>query len=798
MALVTKNDVTQIFAIQAPEVDLPPTFANYPRGWDTARSNNGKPTIKQFNYIQQRTDQNMLWIHQNGAALPYDAAMEYAETAHVVKDGVLQKKQGASWVSATNKGYNLDYFATGKSYPLHAEIMLENGSTVKSTVANNTVNPNVDMTGWINQNKDLKDTVNKIAPLDTIPTGVDATPFLQSLINAMPDGMTLDLLGKTFTVKKNTGFQSLYPSNDQPCLVVNNKKNIKIINGKLKVNEHGQGIIEFVNCPNWLLYGVELEGFGKNFPPLDRNTGRGEKAGGPTEGYYYSADGLLPKNNSVDTSNRTTGGYGGAFPQFGGGTASTWGMWGGGYICNAGAGVSQQYSYGRVERCKIHGFNGEGIYSKNYKSLIAIHNEIYDCYIAGIYGHGFNGLAYTPEMLLAAFNTIHDIGHPNASVNDSSIDPGYGVSTGNSNVGFGRPKVYITQGNIIYDCKRKGIDSHSADIVISKDNIIDRSGFGIAIGTTFGKNHYSVTITDNTITDIQYSATDNGCGIKVFGTDLTVGTAKISGNTIKNIGREITNLHTTLIGIGILTLRIREANIYGNSVTNDSNFAGSVGISNATGASAYCPSFAANGNTVRGLFNNGLFLFGNLTVDADKQLVKRMYQAYNNTIHLYNLTPLGFNTVYWCINGLSTAKMSGNTCLLDDYSQGRYNNSTGGRVSAFDTEFTLRYVKTAEGYTLSMLKPSDDLPINMGDIVHSVSNNVLSITLPNYYPWIIGAEVVTNNLIKNSANLYANSISTVVSDKVVTLAINNIAATVAPVNWADLSNACQLSIKLSF
>ena len=109
MALVTKNDVTQIFAIQAPAIDLPPTFANYPRGWDTARSNNGKPTIKQFNYIQQRTDQNVLWIHQNGAALPYDAAMEYAETAHVVKDGELQKKQGASWVIPyLGKSNNLD------------------------------------------------------------------------------------------------------------------------------------------------------------------------------------------------------------------------------------------------------------------------------------------------------------------------------------------------------------------------------------------------------------------------------------------------------------------------------------------------------------------------------------------------------------------------------------------------------------------------------------------------------------------------------------------------------------------
>ena len=99
MALVTKNDVTQIFAIQAPEVDLPPTFANYPRGWDTARSNNGKPTIKQFNYIQQRTDQNVLWIHQNGAALPYDAAMEYAVGVVTLKDGRFKQWNGTIWVN---------------------------------------------------------------------------------------------------------------------------------------------------------------------------------------------------------------------------------------------------------------------------------------------------------------------------------------------------------------------------------------------------------------------------------------------------------------------------------------------------------------------------------------------------------------------------------------------------------------------------------------------------------------------------------------------------------------------------
>lgn len=113
MALIPKNDVTQIFASQAPAQDTPAAFANYNTGWDASRANNGKPTIKQFNYIQQRTDQNVLYIHQNGAALPYDATMEYAENATVVKDGVLQQWKAGAWVQLNKADAILD--ASGKT-----------------------------------------------------------------------------------------------------------------------------------------------------------------------------------------------------------------------------------------------------------------------------------------------------------------------------------------------------------------------------------------------------------------------------------------------------------------------------------------------------------------------------------------------------------------------------------------------------------------------------------------------------------------------------------------------------------
>lgn len=94
---VSKNDVNQIFAENAPDEDKPPKFDNYTQGWGASRSNNGKPTIKGFNFLQQRTDQNFLWIHQNGGALPYDSAIEYVDGAIVLKDGKLQQLKGDTW-----------------------------------------------------------------------------------------------------------------------------------------------------------------------------------------------------------------------------------------------------------------------------------------------------------------------------------------------------------------------------------------------------------------------------------------------------------------------------------------------------------------------------------------------------------------------------------------------------------------------------------------------------------------------------------------------------------------------------
>ena len=693
----------------------------------------------------------------------------------------------------------LPYESKTGGYALGATVKLDNGDIVKSTVDGNVNDPNVNMTGWANPNKDLKDTVNKIAPLDTIPTDVDATQFLQSLIDKMTDGMTLDLLGRTFKVSKSTAYQSLYPANDQPCLIVYNKKNIKITNGKLKTDKHGQGIIDFRNCPNWLLDGVELEGFGNNFPPIDGVTGRAEKTGSSTEGYYYNANGLLPRNNSVDTSTRTTGGYGGNFPQFEGGVAATWGMWGGGFICNIAYGVYQEDSFGCVQNCKIHGFNGSGVFGKNYKSMIVMHSEIFNCYVAGVESHGFNALSKQPEMFLTAFNSIHDIGHPSASVSHNDIDPGYGITTGNSNNTFGRPKVYMSQGNVVSRCKRKGIDAHSSDIIIVKDNVVSETGYGIVSVTNLGTNPKSVTITGNIVENIQYCANDSAHGIQVRGIDRNSGVAVVSNNTVKNVGRPITSLLASINGRSIFIANTLSATVSGNTIENDGYIA-TLGIGNATNISQYCPNFVCTGNQIKGMFSMGIFIYGAADSISAIGKLKQSFLANSNTIHLYSLKP-HFNQDQFCIASFKSAKTTGNLLIIDDYVSAKYLNDTAERRSAANEEVWFSIVKDASSYVLKVKSQSGGMPIDISQITSSVESNKLKIVIPSFYPMPIDSAISQKNQLKTTSGVPVNSLYMAQDNytRSLTLNLENInGSTITPVNFQDLAVGCELSVNLKF
>lgn len=152
MTQVNKNDVNQIFASNAPDQDKPPSFNNYTNGWGESRTNNGKPTIKQLNFTQQRTDQNLLWIHQNGGALPYDSSIEYADGVIVLKEGRLSKLVDGSWIDvlkSENEKALPPYYSSNVVYVTGSRIMLDdNSGFVVSIIDNNANNPNSNMTGW--------------------------------------------------------------------------------------------------------------------------------------------------------------------------------------------------------------------------------------------------------------------------------------------------------------------------------------------------------------------------------------------------------------------------------------------------------------------------------------------------------------------------------------------------------------------------------------------------------------------------------------------------------------------------
>lgn len=104
-------DPNLIFAENAPVQDKPAAFSNYDKGWDESRKNDGRPLIPQMNYLAQQADLKNLYIHENGAALPYKDGITYEENAVVVKDGVLQQWEGGDWVIVSEqevKRYLLD------------------------------------------------------------------------------------------------------------------------------------------------------------------------------------------------------------------------------------------------------------------------------------------------------------------------------------------------------------------------------------------------------------------------------------------------------------------------------------------------------------------------------------------------------------------------------------------------------------------------------------------------------------------------------------------------------------------
>ena len=150
-----KIDPKVIFASDAPAIDKPPFFSDKTKGWDVARANDGRPEIKQMNKMQQDTDLKILWLNEN-AVLPYDTSIDYPDGAVTIKEGSFKQLSSGSWVEFLDDFADKDAVKRGianrydssLTYNIGERVVLANGDIVKSTIDGNTINPNVNMTGW--------------------------------------------------------------------------------------------------------------------------------------------------------------------------------------------------------------------------------------------------------------------------------------------------------------------------------------------------------------------------------------------------------------------------------------------------------------------------------------------------------------------------------------------------------------------------------------------------------------------------------------------------------------------------
>ncbi|MFC3197093.1 right-handed parallel beta-helix repeat-containing protein [Parapedobacter deserti] len=323
-------------------------------------------------------------------------------------------------------------------------------------------------------------------------------PVLVSLFGAKGDGKTDDTEAiqkmldsdykhiafekKTYLVRKNTKLSG-FPNNDQPCLLLINKDGT-ILEGNgatIKVQEHAQGILEVQKSTNVKIRNLNLVGAG-NFPKLDGNTGRGEK-GTAKEGYYTSGFWGYYKNNSNNTSSQNRGGFSGRFPQFDGQTGGTWGVWNGGYIGNVAYGLLIHNGSHDVviEGCSAKSFNYVGIgvghngdyFPKDLGYKKSTNITFRNCKAESNYSAGFHSMDVEGFILdnSLAINT----GHPNASISDKHVDPGYGyTSRGSRKYTNGG----VVEGSRFANNRRKGLDVHAGNNITFRNNSVSGSWVG--------------------------------------------------------------------------------------------------------------------------------------------------------------------------------------------------------------------------------------------------------------------------------------------------------------------------------
>lgn len=417
--------------------------------------------------------------------------------------------------------------------------------------------------------------INLLNDKDLVKDGTkDMTAKLQGYFDALADGGTIIIPKGTYLVSKNTSLTG-FPNDDQPCLVIRNKSNIKVIgqDATFRVNTHAQGILEIQLSENVIVEGIAFKGLGL-FPAIDTNTGYGEK-GTSAGGYDTSGFWGYRKNNCFDTSERIN-------PS----TSKAYGTFNGGFIGNVGIGLLIHNNCKRVSvrNCEAYGFNYSGFQVGHLGDRVptvlgyGINEDITfeECYTHNNYSQGFYSM--DSKYLKYDNNIVEDNGHPNASVNHTYVDPGYGISMWGGNLANSEHTTIVN--NKCRGNKRRGIDSHKGTGVIIQNNIISDSMIaGIMIKNNDPQQRaYDFDISNNKLYNIG-SGMNPGSAISFVGLkganyseDNVKALGRINYNTIENCFAWLGLIEVGAFNnIEVIGNQIKDIMLPGNRASNPSN-----------------------------------------------------------------------------------------------------------------------------------------------------------------------------------------------------------------------------------
>lgn len=300
-------------------------------------------------------------------------------------------------------------------------------------------------------------------------------------------------------------------------IVIENKHNIAInaTDASFSSLKHGYGCIEIKGCTNIRWTGGTIVGRG-SYPS---NT----------------FDGTTLKNEKED--------YKAVWGFRRNGDSKTTPVYNDGYLGNCGIGllIHQGCKNVLIEKIDVSNFNFSGICvgfrGNGDNGWGDINNVVesekitirecncHDNFSSGILLCQVDGFEISSNRLL-------NNGHPNATINDYEVDPGYGITCTGT---WYHAKNGFIKNNICINNKRKGIDAHAGENIEISDNIIDNSfiqGIAVVTNNKEVERLFDFKINSNTVLNCANAKTGKNINkaIIVQGDNIT----KITNNIIKN------------------------------------------------------------------------------------------------------------------------------------------------------------------------------------------------------------------------------------------------------------------------